>query len=110
MGARLPRSGARPCFIDNAIAHQYFEKTPADLIRDAEAFADGDVRLARKHPGVVIEGQLYWLAREPRWKQRLLRMAAAFPAIADLGLAPLCACGELCFPMPAARNLGVRAL
>lgn len=110
LGARLLRSGAQPRFINGAIAHQYFEKTSADLIRDAEAFADGDVRFARKHPGVVIQGQLYWLAREPRWKLRLLRIAAAFPVIADLGLAPFCACGELCFPVPAARNLGVRAL
>ena len=110
LGIRLFHAGVQPLYIGNAIAYQYFEKSSADLIRDAEAFATADVRLARKHPGVVIEGQLYWLAREPRWKQRLLRMAATFPAIADLGLTPFCACGELCFPMPAVRNLGIRAL
>ena len=110
LGIRLLRAGAQPMYVDGAIAHQHFEKTAADLIRDAEAFAVGDVMLARKHPGAVIKGQLAWVARQPGWKQRRLRIAAALPALADLLLAPVCALGEVFFRVPALRNAGVRAL
>jgi glycosyltransferase involved in cell wall biosynthesis len=110
LGARLLRSGVQPLYLGSAVAYQYFEKTSADLIHDAEAFAVGDVMLARKHPGTMIKGQLLWLAQQPRWKRRMLRMAAASPALADLFLAPVCACGEVCFRAPVLRNLGVRAL
>jgi glycosyltransferase involved in cell wall biosynthesis len=110
LGIRLLDSGAQPCHVDGAIAWQYFEKTSTDLIRDAEAFAEADVMLARKHPGAAIKGQLHWLALEPRWKRSLLRAAAAAPTLADLSLSPVCACGEMGLRVPVFRNLGVRAL
>jgi glycosyltransferase involved in cell wall biosynthesis len=110
LGIRLLHSGARPRFVDNAIAYEYFDKTSTDLIGDAEAFAEGDVRLARKHPGFAVKGQLYWLARQPRWKRWSLRLAAAAPALIDVCLVPVCACGEAGLRIPAFRRLGLRAL
>ena len=110
LGIRLFHSGAQPRYIHSAVARQYSEKTSADLISDAEAFAEADVRLARKHPEVAVKGQLHWLAREPRWKLYLLRAAAAVPAFVDLCLAPVCACSEVGLRIPAFRNLGVRVL
>jgi glycosyltransferase involved in cell wall biosynthesis len=110
LGIRLFHTGAQPRYVGGAIAKQYSEKTSADLIRDAEAFAEADVLLARKHPGVAVKGQLQWLARQPRWKRYLLRSAAAVPALVDLCLAPVCACSEAGLRIPAFRNLGVRAL
>ena len=109
-GIRLFRAGARPQYVGSAIASQYYEKISADLIRDAEAFALADVKLARKHPEAVIKGNLNWLAKEPRWKQRMRRVAASAPSIADFMLSPLCGIGEAFFRVPALRNLGVRTL
>jgi GT2 family glycosyltransferase len=110
LGIRLFHSGAQPRYVESAIARQYSEKSSADLISDAEAFAEADVRLARKHPGVAVEGLLDWLALEPRWKRYLLRAAAAVSALVDLCLALVCACSEVGLRIPAFRNLGVRAL
>lgn len=110
LGIRLFDLGAQPQYAARAIARQVVEKTAADLIRDAEAFAEGDVLLARKHRGVEIKGQLSWLARQPCGKLHMLRVAAAVPALSDLLLAPLCVCGELFSRVTAARNVGVRAL
>ena len=49
-------------------------------------------------------------AKEPRWKTGMRRIAAAWPAAADLFLAPVCGLGELFFDFPVFRNAGVRAL
>src|ERR1035441_6454089 len=65
---------------------------------------------ARKHPEAQIRGQLRFLAKEPRWKTGTRRIAAAWPAAADLFLAPVCGLGESCFDRPVFRNTGVRAL
>jgi hypothetical protein len=96
--------------VERAIAYQYYAKTGADLIRDAEAFAVADVMFARKHPEARRQGQLRLLERTPRWKRPLRRIAAISPAAADLLLAPLCGLGEAFFKVPALRNAGVRAL
>ena len=101
LGTRLLSLGVRPRYVSSAITYQYYEKTSARLIRDAEAFAVADVMFARKHPEAVIEGQLNWLAREPRWKRRARRLAASAPALADLFLAPMCAFGEAFIRVPA---------
>lgn len=107
---RLAAMGAREIYVNDAVAYQYYAKTNADLIRDAEAFAVADVMFARKHPEVRHYGQLRLLERTPRWKRPLRRMAAASPAASDLVLAPLCGLGEIFFNVPMLRNLGVRAL
>lgn len=107
---RLAAMGARSAYVKRAVAYQYYAKTHADLIRDAEAFAVADVMFARKHPKVRRYGQLQMLERTPRWKRPLRRMAAISPAAADLVLAPFCGLGERFFTVPLLRNLGVRAL
>ena len=110
LGTRLFSAGVHPKYIGNAIAYQYYIKTTADLILDAEAFAVADVMFARKHPEAQIWGQLRSLAKEPRWKTSMRRIAAAWPAAADFSLAPVCGLGELFFDLPVFRNTGVRAL
>ncbi len=110
LGTRLFAAGVRPHYISKAIAHQYYGKTSADLIRDAEAFAVADVMLARKHPEAQIQGHLNWLEKEPRWKQTMRRFAASSPAFEVCILAPLCSLGQMFFRVSALRNIGVRAL
>ena len=110
LGTRLFCAGVHPKYIGNAIAYQYYIKTTADLIRDAEAFAVADVMFARKHPEAQIRGQLRSLAKEPRWKTGMRRIAAAWPAAADLFLAPVCGLGESFLDLSVFRNAGLRAL
>lgn len=107
---RLAGMGAHAAYVEDAVAYQYYAKTNADLIGDAEAFAVADVMFARKHPEVRHYGQLEMLERTPRWKRPLRRIAAVSPATVDLMLAPLCGLGEMFFSVPMLRNLGVRAL
>lgn len=110
LGTRLFGLGVRPHYIANAITYQYYEKTSDRLIRDAEAFAVGDVMFARKHPQVAIEGQVNWLAQQPHWKRRVQRLAASVPSLTDLFLAPICGLSEALIRVPAFCKLGVRAL
>jgi len=110
LGVRLLNSEVQPQFIDNAIAYQFLDKTAADLIHDAEAFAVGDVMFARKHPHAVIRGQLNWFAQQARWKRRTLKMAAAASPVVDCCLTPICACGEFFSRTPVLRKMGLRAL
>ena len=110
LGTRLFAAGVRPRYISDAIAYQYYGKTSADLLRDAEAFAVADVLFARKHPEAQIQGYLSGLEKEPRWKQTLRRFAASFPTFEVCILAPLCSLGQTFFRVSALRNIGVRAL
>ena len=110
LGFRLFRAGVRPVYLSSAITHQQYQKTTADLIRDAEVFAAGDVLFARKYPDALIEGHLTWLALESRGKLRKLGLVARVPAMADFILAPLCGLGQAFFDVPSFRRLGVRAL
>ena len=110
LGVRLFSAGVQPCYISNAITYQYYEKTAADLLRDAESFALADVQFARKHPDANFDGPLESIARDPRWKQKLRRFAAKHPAVADLFLAPACALGDTFFSVPIFRRIGIRAL
>jgi GT2 family glycosyltransferase len=110
LGTRLFSLGVRPQYVASAVAYQYYEKTSGRLIRDAEAFAVGDVMFARKHPQVVIEGQLNWLAQQPLWKRHAQRLAASVPTLVDLFLVPMCCLGEAFIRSPALRKMGVRAL
>jgi GT2 family glycosyltransferase len=110
LGTRLFSLGVRSQYVANAVTYQYYEKTSARLILDAEAFAVGDVMFTRKHPQVVIEGQLNWLAQQPLWKRRVRRLAASVPSLADLFLAPICGLSEALIQIPVFCKLGVRAL
>lgn len=108
LGTRLRRAGTRCLYAGNAIARQYYAKTSADLIRNAEEFAVADVMFAHKHPGV--QGHLVWGTGSSGWKKTLRRIAAVWPEATDLLLAPLCFLGKTFFNVPFFRNLGVRAL
>ena len=110
LGIRLFRSGARPIYASGAIAYQFYEKTSADLIRDAEVFGRGDVLLAQKHPDLSLKGHLSWFAKEPRWKQIAARIIGCAPGFGDMLLAPVCAACEAGHKVPALLNCGVRAL
>ncbi len=110
LGIRLLSAGAKPRYISNAIAYQYYTKSAADLLVEAEAFAIADVMFARKHPEAQIQGHLNWIANEPHWKQKMRRIAAASPSLEKCLLAPLCSLGETFFHVSAFRNIGVRAL
>lgn len=110
MGYRLFRAGVRPVYVSSAIAYQHYQKTAADLIRDAEVFAGGDVLFARKYPEALVQGHLNWLALKSRGNLRKLGLVARAPALADFMLTPFCSLGETFFRLPALRRLGVRAL
>lgn len=110
LGLRLLRGGVGAKYVPAARAFQYYAKTTADLMRDAEAFGRADALLAETHPETVIEGQLRWLARERRWKYRALRLAAHAPRLWDVALKPVCAVGERFIGIGRMRDAGVRAL
>jgi GT2 family glycosyltransferase len=109
-GIRLFSSGVLPQYVADAIAYQYYQKTDADLILEAEAFAEGDMLFARKHPELRTEGQLGWNTSDRRWKSRLRRILAIQPALVDTLLFPMCFMGEKLFRFSIFRNAGVRAL
>ena len=109
-GFRIFETGAQPKYVPQAIARQYYDKTSADLIREAEAFATADVLLALEHPGERIEGHVLALAHLPPARRFLNGIAARAPWLVDLLLSPLCVFGEAFFSLPFARDLGVRAL
>jgi glycosyltransferase involved in cell wall biosynthesis len=110
LGARLFALGVSPQYLPNAVTYQYYEKTSAQLICDAEVFAAGDVMFRRKHPQIIIEGQLNWLAQQPLWKRDAFRIAASAPWLADLILAPVCSLSQALIGLPVFCELGVRAL
>ena len=110
LGVRLFSAGVQSLYVSNAISYQHYEKTSADLIRDAEMFAVADVQFARKHPEAQIQGHLSWLEKEPRWKQAIRSFAASSAVFEVCCLAPLCSLGQRFFRISALRNIGVRAL
>lgn len=110
LGIRLFREGADARHADRAIAYQYYSKTTADLLKDAEIFAAGDALIAEKYPDAIIKGQVAWLRQSRGLKRLLNRIAAAWPALGDLALAPVCNLAEAFPRVSPLRNAGVRAL
>ncbi len=110
LGIRLLAMGVRMEYASDAVAYQYYDKTAADLLADAERFAVADVELARKHPGQLIEGHLTWLENERGWKKGLRNMVARSPMLEKFLLVPWCVAGESFFAFGPIRNAGVRAL
>jgi glycosyltransferase involved in cell wall biosynthesis len=110
LGVRLFAAGVRPSYLSGAVAHQFYRKTAADLIQDAEAFAIADVMFANKHPERLDGSALGRIGNEPRWKHMARRVVAAYPEVADTLLTPVCWVAESFFGVPAIRNIGVRAL
>lgn len=109
LGIRLFDAGTQAHYAKKAIAYEYYVKTAFDLIKDAEAFAVADAMLADKHPDVIIKGQVAWLRRSKGFTTSLKRMAA-WPALGDLALAPLCQVAEAFPRTRTLRDWGVRAL
>jgi GT2 family glycosyltransferase len=110
LGYRLFKAGVKPKYITNAIAYQFYDKSSADLIRDAERFAKADLLFAQKHPEAEIEGQIAWLKGAGRGKTRLVRLAASYPRLTDAILAPVCGLGEHWFNVLLLRHAAIRAL
>lgn len=110
LGERLFAGGVAAKYVSRAIARQFYTKSAADLMRDAEAFAVADVMFARKHPERLGDTFLGRIASGPGWKTSIRRMAAVSPRLADAVLAPACWLGEAFLRVPVARNIGVRAL
>jgi glycosyltransferase involved in cell wall biosynthesis len=110
LGVRLFAAGIRASYVSGAVAHQFYRKTAADLIQDAEAFAVADVMFANKHPERLDGSLLGRIGNEPRWKHMARRVVAAYPEIADTLLAPVCWAAEWFFDVRPIRNMGVRAL
>jgi GT2 family glycosyltransferase len=110
LGLRLFRGGVGAKYIADAKAFQYYAKSSADLLREAEAFGRADAQFAQKHPEALIEGQLKWFERESGWKHRAMRVAARTPRMWDAVLAPMCGLGALFMGDDKLREMGVRAL
>jgi glycosyltransferase involved in cell wall biosynthesis len=110
LGVRLFAAGIRPVYVSGAVAYQFYRKTAADLIQDAEAFGIADAMFADKHPERLEGSELGRIGNEPPWKHRVRRVVAAYPGIGDTLLTPVCWAAERFFGVRAFRNLGVRAL
>jgi GT2 family glycosyltransferase len=108
--ARLLSNGAHLRSVSSAVAHQYYTKRTADLIRDAEAFAIADVLFVREHPELAAELFVGRIAREPIWRRTCRRVASSLSALADALLAPFCLAGESLPSMTAVRRMGIRAV
>ncbi|MGB6975228.1 MAG: glycosyltransferase family A protein [Terracidiphilus sp.] len=109
-GERLFAAGARPVYLAGAVARQYYAKTAADLIRDAEAFAAADLQLLRKHPQLRMKGLVNSPDTEIGWKSGVREWAARHLGLVDGLLGPVCAAGERWIGATTPRNVGVRAL
>ena len=110
LGVRLFAAGIQPSYVSDAVAHQFYRKTAADLIQDAEAFAIADVMFANKHPERMEGSELGRIGNEPPWKHMVRRGLAQYPEVADTLLTPVCWAAERFFGVRAIRNIGVRAL
>lgn len=109
-GERLFATGVRPVYLPEAVAHQYYEKTAADVIREAEAFAAYDLMLVQKHPQMSIVGSIPAILAEKGFKPQFREWAARHLAFVDALLRPVCAVGDRFHGVAALRELGVRAL
>jgi glycosyltransferase involved in cell wall biosynthesis len=109
LGVRLRALGVQQRFIAGATAYQWCDKSAAQLVRDARAFAESDLLFLRTHPGQDPHGYLKRIRAERGWKRQLRRLLLARPEMADVVLAGLCALGET-FPVRPLRETAVRAL
>jgi glycosyltransferase involved in cell wall biosynthesis len=109
LSARLLSAGAAFEFIPAAIARQYYFKTNADLLRDAEQFAAADILLVREHPALKSTTLLGKLAAESNWRRAMRRVMLANSGIFEGLLGGVCAVSEK-FRAKTLREVGVRAL
>jgi glycosyltransferase involved in cell wall biosynthesis len=107
---RLSRLGVRPVFVSEALAYEVYEKTPEDLIRDAEAFAESDLIFLQQYPEAEELTFAGRIAREWPWKRCARRLAASLPALSTFWAAPLQWLGNTFPENRRLLDLGVRAL
>ena len=107
LGVRLRAAGVRQRFVRGAVACQWCDKSPGELVRDAEMFAAADLLFMQTHRDAVPHDYLRRLRGDQHWKQRLRLLLLSNRETADLVLAPLCALGERIAPL---REIAVRAL
>ena len=107
LGVRLRAAGVRQKFVSDAVAYQWCEKSPGELVRDAEKFAAADLLFLQTHPNATPHDYLRKVRREGNWKRRMRLLLLTHPEMADVALAPLCAMGERLAPL---RGMAVRAL
>jgi glycosyltransferase involved in cell wall biosynthesis len=110
LGIRLFAEGIRPRYLPNAIAYQYYFKTAADLIRDADAFAVADHLLMQKHGSRVPDAFTGRRIRDRAWKQWAWRAVMAWPRLSEALLIPCCWAGDRFIMLPPMRRIGMRAL
>lgn len=110
LGLRLRARGVCMRYAPEAIAWQYYDKTVADLLSDAEGFAVADLNLARKHPHELIEGHLQWIENQKGLKSKIRGFAASHSFLEELFLVPVCKLGEAFIGIAPFRDAGVRAL
>jgi GT2 family glycosyltransferase len=110
LGIRLVEMGVRTEYVSEAIAHQYYEKTAADLLADAEAFGLADRMVAHKHPNRLIAGHVGWQESNSDWKGKLRETGVRWPFLETCFLGPLCFLGERLYWFPLCRAIGVRSL
>ncbi len=107
LGVRLRAAGARQKFVAGAVAYQWCDKSPGELVQDAEKFAAADLLFMQTHPNATPHDFLRRVRWEGHWKGRMRLLLLAHPEMADVALTPLCALGERFAPL---RELAVRAL
>ncbi len=107
LGVRLRGAGVGQKFLRSAVAHQCCDKSPAELVKDAENFAAADVLFIETHPHAMPHDFLRRARLDRRWKRRMRLLLLSCPELADVALAPLCALGERFAPL---REAAVRAL
>ena len=107
LGVRLRAAGVRQKFVGGAVAYQWCDKAPGELVRDAEKFAAADLLFMQTHPDAKPHEYLRRMLCDEGWKRRLRLLLVKNPEAADLVLAPLCALGE---PITPLREIAVRAL
>lgn len=110
LGVRLHAAGARPLYVRNAVAYQYYLKTKADLLAEAERFAVADVKFGWKYPKERIPGHLRAFAEERNCKARVRGVLVSSPLLERLLLSPPCILGEKFIGIGILRRLGVRTL
>ncbi len=110
LGLRLFQNGVRAEYIPEAKAFQYYAKSSADLLREAEVFGRADALMAKKHPEALVPGQFKKLEEEGGWKYRAMRVAARTPELWETALIPACWVGEKFISNGTLRGMGARAL
>jgi len=86
LGLRLWAQSGRFVYEPKAVVQQKYSKASVDAVRDEIWYGRCEVLLGQKYPSSLQHTLLARLAAMGWWRQRLLRLFAAFPASARLVL------------------------